>query len=750
MADDKQTTTNLVNKVVESFGLLHNDLEEVKNILVKNGIQSTGTTAQLAAEVTKLPEKTEETIKKSGEVKGLANGILDITGGFTYAPNSTTALNETNCLVNNKNKEFTLPKGKDLAMYFPTDSLVNNILTSETSADKRNLVLNVSDKKFLQDSYAYLTGAKDIGSINFTVNINDQSLTKVNYNGKQYVNFPKEGDNNRPGASFFTGKIGFADYDTKFTVNGEVLEYVKCDTFTLTPNKYVKEVVCNNLNIDYYALMNILYKYNKIVSAYETGEETPNFDPIIIRVTNEITDIDHISTSLDYRYKRPSFLDDVDPLNSSSFFSDQELKYAAFEKAKDIIGLSHMPAEFLSKMCHILVDPAKINLTRSIKPLLMRLPLYNLDNTKKYNYSNRTWEEVPKATEDASRYFDITSSGELEVDNGQLIGIDKSQKIRQGICKIDPNPETRDKGIIVLENLDSNRDIITKKNSYFTETPDNRYIIKNKALVETPFDSNNYFLNSIKFEFESTRNVGSSYPFHDLNFSSDVLEVKFGNDINSSSEYVEVQDYVRTMPGPINTKFKSSNNTDITKLDMTAYSEGCPLFFNKYITEVKVNKIIIPYKAKSFRRLIFGQISDIGFTKFIFADTPSIAESLTWSLSFYRDNLSEYDYDFGDFGVYNHTGYRFDCTQQDAINNFVSHIHCHIRSNNPVLQNKNFLKYRLPLFTLDGNQRFNYSLRQWQLIGQYDPKNDNKPMTQIFPELAEELNKMRVIGSKNV
>lgn len=750
MADDKQTTTDLVNKVVESFGLLHNDLEEVKNILVKNGIQSNGTTVQLAAEVTKLPEKTEETIKKSGEVKGLANGILDITGGFTYAPNTTASLTEANCIVNDKNKEFTLPKGKDLEMYFPTDSLVNNILTTETSADKRNLVLNVSDKQFLQDSYAYLTGAKDIGSINFTVNINDQSLTKVNYNGKQYVNFPKEGDNNRPGVSVFTGKIGFADYDTKFTVNGEVLEYVKCDTFTLTPNKYVKEVLCNNLNIDYYALMNILYKYNKIVAAYETGEETPNFDPIIIKVTNEITDIDHISTSLDYRYKRPSFLDDVDPLNSSSFFSDQELKYAAFEKAKNIIGLSHMPAEFLSKMCHILVDPTKINLTRSIKPLLMRLPLYNLDNTKKYNYSNRTWEDVSKVTGDDSRYFDITSSGELEVDNGQLIGIDKSQKIRQGICKIDPNPETRDKGIIVLENLDSNRDIITKKNSYFTETPDNRYIIKNKALVETPFDSNNYFLNSIKFEFESTRNVGSSYPFHDLNFSSDKLEVKFGNDINSSSEYVEVQDYVRTIPGPINTKFKSSDNIDITKLDMTAYSEGCPLFFNKYITEVKVNKIIIPYKAKSFRRLIFGQISDTGFTKFIFADTPSIAESLTWSLSFYRDNLSEYDYDFGDFGVYNHTGYRFDCTQQEAINNFVSHIHCHIRSNNPILQNKNFLKYRLPLFTLDGNQRFNYSLRQWQLIGQYDPKNDNKPMTQIFPELAEELNKMRVIGSKNV
>ncbi len=63
-------------------------------------------------------------------------------------------------------KNLLLPKGKDLAMY--SSYRVNNILTSETSADKRNLVLNVSDKQFLQDSYVYLTGAKDIGSINFT------------------------------------------------------------------------------------------------------------------------------------------------------------------------------------------------------------------------------------------------------------------------------------------------------------------------------------------------------------------------------------------------------------------------------------------------------------------------------------------------------------------------------------------------------------------------------------------------------
>ena len=42
MADP--TTENIVNKLTETLGLIHNDLEDVKQILNKNGIQATGTT----------------------------------------------------------------------------------------------------------------------------------------------------------------------------------------------------------------------------------------------------------------------------------------------------------------------------------------------------------------------------------------------------------------------------------------------------------------------------------------------------------------------------------------------------------------------------------------------------------------------------------------------------------------------------------------------------------------------------------
>ena len=62
------------------------------------------------------------------------------------------------------------------------------------------------------------------------------------------------------------------------------------------------------------------------------------------------------------------------------------------------------------------------------------------------------------------------------------------------------------------------------------------------------------------------------------------------------------------------------------------------------------------------------------------------------------------------------------------------------------MNDKEFLMYRLPLFTLDGRQRYNYSLKKWQLLEQYDPKNDATPMEQIYPELKDKLAELWVIG----
>ena len=150
-------TPNMTEKVIENLNLLHNDLQEVKAVLVKNGISSTGASSKLAAEVVKLPEKAEENIKKSTEVKGMVNGTLDITGGFTYSPSSSETLDTSNTIISSNTTEFTIPKGKKLGMFFPTDELVNNLASTHTSYDDIHLKLTVHDMNLLDPNTMYLT-----------------------------------------------------------------------------------------------------------------------------------------------------------------------------------------------------------------------------------------------------------------------------------------------------------------------------------------------------------------------------------------------------------------------------------------------------------------------------------------------------------------------------------------------------------------------------------------------------------------
>ena len=256
MADP--TTENIVNKLTETLGLIHNDLEDVKQILNKNGI-------------TKLPKKVEDNIKNSNEITGLSGGTLDIHTGFVYSPNTTGRLTEDNCIFAQNVKDFVLHGNKELKMFFPSDTIVNNIILSEVNKANRNLSLTVNDSAiFYPENIQYLTGAKKIDQINFTVKVKDDTVKTITESGKEYFDFTNQQKAPSgppigmpgyvPGSNGYSGDFALADYNTKFIVNDKVLENVKCESFYLSPNAYVKEVVAERLYVDYALLRNILYK----------------------------------------------------------------------------------------------------------------------------------------------------------------------------------------------------------------------------------------------------------------------------------------------------------------------------------------------------------------------------------------------------------------------------------------------------------------------------------------------------------
>lgn len=748
-------TPNMTEKVIENLNLLHNDLQEVKEVLVKNGITSTGASSKLASEVTKLPEKAEENIKKSTEVKGMVNGTLDITGGFTYSPSSSETLDTSNTIISSNMTEFTVPKGKKLGMFFPTDGLIDNLASTHTSYDDIHLKLTVHDMNLLDPNTMYLTtGAPNSNLINYTVDIKDE-FKKVNYNGVEYYDLTQEtntsNDWSDPNRKQFGGMVTFSDYKTKITLNGEVPEKIKCDTFVLSGNKFIKEVVCDVVMIDYRLLKHLFYKNTSLMNDSDDGV---SYDPIIVKLTNKYKEFNgYFYQENNYEYNttdlEANFTKTADPLVVNSW-TDLNLKPIYFkEQGKNFKGISANIAQHLSKMVHIYIDPSVINVDK-LEAILLRLPLFNEDGSKKYNYSTKTWEPVASATPDDKKYYEISPPLLYDgtVDTYKMLGKDKIPML-YNLYPYDTSSSSPLEGIVLINDRVFNKDrIISKYNTIWPACTNysigSGYKLHSTGL--TPMSSQLRLLGKpVTVDVSRTTDAGV-YPFgNEIMYTAFDFTIELGYIGKDETKL----DYDMTYKpafyvAPPFTKFKS-NGEQITKMK---FIDGeAPLIYNSTVSEVRVNKVVLPMHAKVFRDLVSGAIDNIYQTKptpikYIFEDT---------GVKVVKPTLENYDEmaDVDAFvkSAYNAPDYRFDYTQYEAIDKFAKYIHCCISETNPAMTDEDFLKYRIPLFNKDETKRYNYSTKEWVDADSYRIPHDNKLSSEIFPSKAEELSKMMVIGT---
>lgn len=746
-------TPNMTEKVIENLNLLHNDLQEVKAVLVKNGITSTGASSKLASEVTKLPEKTEENIKKSTEVKGMVNGTLDITGGFTYSPSSSETLDTSNTIISSNTTEFTIPKGKKLGMFFPTDELANNLASTHTSYDDIHLKLTVHDMNLLDPNTMYLTtGWTNL--VDYTVDIKDE-FKKVNYNGVEYYDLTQEtntsNDWSDPNRKQFGGMVTFSDYKTKITLNGEVPEKIKCDTFVLSGNKFIKEVVCNMVMIDYRLLKHLFYKDAGLMNDFD---DSATYDPIIVRLTNNYKEFSgYFYQENNYEYNttdlEANFTKTADPLAVNSW-TDLNLKPIYFkEQSKNFKGISANIAKLMSKLVHIYIDPSVINVDK-LEAILLRLPLFNEDGSKKYNYSTKTWELVASATPDDKKYYEISPPLLYDgtVDTYKMLGKDKIPML-YNLYPYDTSSSSPLEGIVLINDRVFNKDrIISKYNTIWPACTNysigSGYKLHSTGL--TPMSSQLRLLGKpVTVDVSRTTDAGV-YPFgNEIMYTAFDFTIELGYIGKDETKL----DYDMTYKpafyvAPPFTKFKS-NGEQITKMK---FIDGeAPLIYNSTVSEVRVNKVVLPMHAKVFRDLVSGNIDNIYQTKptpikYIFEDTG--VKVVKPSLEHY-DEMA--DVDAFVKSAYNAPDYRFDYTQYEAIDKFAKYIHCCISETNPAMTDEDFLKYRIPLFNKDETKRYNYSTKQWVDADSYRIPFDATPSTELFPSKAEELSKMMVIGT---
>ena len=748
-------TPNMTEKVIENLNLLHNDLQEVKEVLVKNGISSTGASSKLAAEVVKLPEKAEENIKKSTEVKGMVNGTLDITGGFTYSPSSSETLDTSNTIISSTLTEYNIPKEKKLGMFFPTDELVSHLESTHENQSDRNVKLTVHDMNFLQGSYMYLTaGAQNIKNINLTIDIKDD-FKKVNYNGTEYYDLTQEtnsdNDWSKPDRKQFSGAVALTDYNTKITLNGEVPEKFKCNAFVLSGNKYIKEVVCNEVIVDYRLLKHLFYKNQGLMNDYGEGDTT-QYDPIIVKLTGDLSG--YFFQGNNYEYKtnelEAQFVRTADPLAISEWTQEDTKTLYFKEQSKEFKGISVKLAEALGKLVHIYVDPSTIKEKEdSAEFILMRLPIYNLDGSKKYNYSNRTWEPVASVTPDTKKYYEIYPAMMFNnyINTFKLLGKDKISILFADYKFGNEYSSNISEGIIVIkDDIFGKYNVIAEQNSLWAPSA-NYSLSSGYSLYSTGLariESQLKLLNKpVTFDVSRTSAAGV-YPFGNLSFRGTFdFSINFGY-LVKDSDFYDIGYREAFIAAPPFTKFKSVDDV-ITKI--TLVGQETPLVYNSTLSEVKVDKVVLPMRTQVFRDIFSGQLTNlysgqnIKPIKYIFEDTG--VQVVMASLANYNE-MSD-----SPTTLVNAPGYRFDSTHNQGSTNFAKYIHCCISETNPAMSDEDFLKYRIPLFNKDETKRYNYSTKQWVAKDSYNVTSDNKPSSELFPTKAEELSKMMVIGIIN-
>lgn len=748
-------TPNMTEKVIENLNLLHNDLQEVKEVLVKNGISSTGASSKLAAEVVKLPEKAEENIKKSTEVKGMVNGTLDITGGFTYSPSSSETLDVKNTLISSTMTEYNIPKDKKLGMFFPTDELVSHLESAHDNQSDRNVKLTVHDMNFFQNDYMYLTaGAQNIKNINLTIDIKDE-YKKVNYKGTEYYDLTQEtnsdNDWSKPDRKQFGGAVSLTDYNTKITLNGEVPEKFKCDAFVLSGNKYIKEVVCNEVIVDYRLLKHLFYKNQGLMNDYGEGDTT-QYDPIIVKLTGDLSGDFFQGNNYEYKTNEleAQFVRTADPLAINEWTQEDTKTLYFKEQSKNFKGISVKLAEALGKLVHIYIDPSVIKEKEdSAEFILMRLPIYNLDGSKKYNYSNRTWEPVASATPDTKKYYEIYPAMMFNsyINTFKLLGKDKISILFADYKFGNEYSSNISEGIIVIkDDIFGKYNVIAEQNSLWAPSANyslsSGYNLYSTGLAR--IESQLKLLNKpITFDVSRT-SVAGVYPFGNLSFRGTFdFSINFGY-LVKDSDFYDIGYREAFIAAPPFTKFKSMDDV-ITKI--TLVGQETPLVYNSTLSEVKVDKVVLPMRTQVFRDIFSGTLTNlysgqnINPIKYIFEDTG--VQVVMPSLANYNE-MSD-----SPTSLVNSPGYRFDSTHSQGSTNFTKYIHCCISETNPAMSDEDFLKYRIPLFNKDETKRYNYSTKQWVAKDSYNVTNDNKLSSELFPTKAEELSKMMVIGIIN-
>ena len=724
------------HQIVETLENIIKDITKAKNALKANNVTlKSNATISLADEINSVPDS----IKASNSLEGFNGGQNTLKGGFIY-PNSESVneLNDSNTTVV-KADEYEVPTGKYLNLTFPTASIIagtgyDNIIKFRYNGKMSELyytVLNALYRTYLKHSLTY--------------DYNDSTNTQIET--RMIKVLLKKGNLTVENGVYKFSEFVFPSFNTNFYAakndddkEGTLITNFEIDNFHFSLNYRGKDlnIKCKKITVD-------LDFATQIIKKEISGHEGYHY----------ITDAG--AEVLEYYNHR----DDTD--NHIIYLPEFNVEYAGIDYAYNGLSLDANVEQCYN--AQIRTEDNEINKTllddpKHIANILRLVKVYNMDGTKIYNPTTKSFEDVSTSGYvtgygytidynmiDATEYYKNTNNVMMLDENGR-----KAINYKEYIAKLEKNTKAIVQGLNVNKGYvyymignSIEPELIRYDESTYVSYYQNFPMAKllEGALRLGKYSSsrdaiNAYNSTSFQFADEYSKQRADVYPFitNCAFYSSDTigyggirLYVNVDTVRENGVKYTVLKNAVNTLVSHYDVKLYNNNDLDLSDssngLVENIKTNAAPLVYNENIKSIK---IVSDGKKRGVLKSLLGY----GMIYQVF-DATRVPEKPTTPMKYILDKDSTIEasksktYQSKMNGMTTILG---PYTTDEMAKYVDKYVHVLVPEDHKGLGKYDFCKFRLPLYNLDETKKYNYSKKAWEPVNALT--DDSTPMEDLY------------------
>lgn len=733
------------HQIVETLENIIKDITNAKDALKANNVAlKSNATISLADEINNIPDS----IKASNELEGFNGGQNTLKGGFIF-PNGENVreLNDSNTTVA-KADVYEVPEGKYLNLTFPTADIVNDLNSTDVIKFRYNgpmsniyaTVLNSLYRTYLKHSlqYSYSDTIPQISNHAIKVLLKKENLTEED-------------------GVYKFGEFVFPTFNTNFYVaendedkEGTLITKFDIDKFHFSLNYRGKDlnIKCKQMVVDLDFATQII---KKDVSGHE-GYHYLADDPEALEY------YDHRDDSDRYIIYLPEF----------------NVEYAGTDYAYNGLALDanvEMATNVQIRTVDDDINKTLLDDPKHIANILHLVKVYNMDGTKIYNPTTKTFEDA-STSEYVTDY--VLTMGDHNIDK------DEYYKNTNNVMTLDSEGlkpinykklmgEIEENTKAVMQAITVNRGYVyyVLDDSIAPEliryADDNMYMpvyqnfpmdkllegaLRLSKYATTRNSINAY--NGVNFEFtdDSSKRKANVYPFitNCSFYKSD--RVEYGGirlythaDIvkEDGVKYSVLKNAVNTLVSHYDVKIYNNSDEDMLVGNSTGLIENiktnaAPLVYNENIKTIKI------VSEGSKKRGVLKSLLGYGMIYQTF-DATKVPEKPATPMKYILDRGSTIEASKSktyQSKVIPNTVILGPYTTSEIAQYVDKYVHVLVPEDHSGLGKYSFCKFRLPLYNLDETKKYNYSKKAWEPVGALT--DDSTPMENLYPNDIIEVN----------